>query len=366
VDEAERAVAVASPLLAVALDDHAHRREVVDLVELAALLGHLVVDGIEVLRASGDLRGEVDLLELAREHVRGFRDVALTIGAALGDHRLDLRELARVQRLEREIFELPLERVDAETVRERRVHLERLLRLLDLLLLAEVLDRAHVVQPVRELDQDHADVLGHRDDHLAVVLGLGLLAALEADPGELRDALDEPGDLVAERGAHVVDVGLGVLDDVVEERGCDRLLVQAQLGADAGGAGRVLDEVGAGLALLPLVCGRGEVERARDEVAVDRSRVAGHLGEQLVEETLVPFACLQCRQVLQCTPGLRRRIPPGRRRRREVEMTLLVLGFRRREARKVAKLARAFASLDEQARLVRPARKRVTRLSLGV
>ncbi|HEY8706285.1 MAG TPA: hypothetical protein VIL98_16150 [Gaiellaceae bacterium] len=47
-------------------------------------------------------------------------------------------------------------------------------------------------------------------------------------------------------------------------------------------------------------------------------------------------------------------------------MTLLVLGFRRREARKVAKLARAFASLDEQARLVRPARKRVTRLSLGV
>jgi hypothetical protein len=43
-----------------------------------------------------------------------------------------------------------------------------------------------------------------------------------------------------------------------------------------------------------------------------------------------------------------------------------VLGFRRREARKVAKLAQVLASLDEQARLVRPARKRVTRLSLGV
>jgi hypothetical protein len=47
-------------------------------------------------------------------------------------------------------------------------------------------------------------------------------------------------------------------------------------------------------------------------------------------------------------------------------MTLPVLGFRRSEARKVAKLARAFAALDEQARLVRPARKRVSRLSLGV
>jgi hypothetical protein len=47
-------------------------------------------------------------------------------------------------------------------------------------------------------------------------------------------------------------------------------------------------------------------------------------------------------------------------------MTLPVLAFRRREARKVAKLARALASLDDQARLVRPARKRITRLSLGV
>jgi hypothetical protein len=47
-------------------------------------------------------------------------------------------------------------------------------------------------------------------------------------------------------------------------------------------------------------------------------------------------------------------------------MWLLVIGIRRKEARKVAKLARALASLDDQARLVRPARKRAGRLSLGV
>jgi hypothetical protein len=47
-------------------------------------------------------------------------------------------------------------------------------------------------------------------------------------------------------------------------------------------------------------------------------------------------------------------------------MTHPVLGFRRREARKVVKLARALAALDEQARLVRPARKRISRVSLGV
>jgi hypothetical protein len=107
--------------------------------------------------------------------------VTFAVGAPLGDHRLDLGVLARVQRLEGEVLELPLEGVDAEAVRERRVDLERLLRLLDLLLLAEVLDRAEVVEAVGELDEDDANVLGHRHDHLAVVLGLRLLAGLELD-----------------------------------------------------------------------------------------------------------------------------------------------------------------------------------------
>ena len=202
VDDPERAVAVARSLVAGALDDDPHRREVVDLVELAALLGHLVVDRVEVLRAARDVDRDVGLLELER---RGScppgRPAPRGRLAPVGDHRLDLRVLARVEDLEREILELPLERVDPEPVRERRVDLERLLRLLHLLLLAEVLDRAHVVEPVGELDQDDPDVLGHRHDHLPVVLGLRLLAARELDPRQLRDALDELGDLGAELGA---------------------------------------------------------------------------------------------------------------------------------------------------------------------
>jgi hypothetical protein len=47
-------------------------------------------------------------------------------------------------------------------------------------------------------------------------------------------------------------------------------------------------------------------------------------------------------------------------------MTRPVLGFRRSEARKIAKLARTLAMLDEQARLVRPAPKRHARVSVGL
>ena len=83
-------------------------------------------------------------------------------------------------------------------MRERRVDLEGLLGLLDLLLLGHRAERAHVVQAVGELDQDDPDVRGHRDHHLAVVLGLRLVARLERDPGQLGHAVDQAGDLVAE------------------------------------------------------------------------------------------------------------------------------------------------------------------------
>src|SRR5439155_22588023 len=47
-DQAEGAVAVARSFVAGPLHGHTHRRQVVDLVELATLLRHLVVDGVEM------------------------------------------------------------------------------------------------------------------------------------------------------------------------------------------------------------------------------------------------------------------------------------------------------------------------------
>ena len=302
-DQAERAVAVARALLAFALDDHAHRGEVVDLVELAALASHLVVDRVEVLRAAGDVDRDVDLLELAPQHVGCLGDLAFAVGAPLGDHRLDLRVLARVQRLEGEVLELPLERVDAEPVGERRVDLERLPRLLDLLLLAEVLDRAEVVEAVGELDEDDTHVLGHRHDHLSVVLGLRLLAGLELDTRQLGDAVDERGDLLAELLAQRVELDPGVLDDVVEQRGSDGLLVEAQARADRGDADGMRDERLARAALLALVCGCGKAKGARNELDVDVCTLCGKLGEQRFEELFVPLPCLQRRHCLSVLRG---------------------------------------------------------------
>ena len=252
-----------------------------------------------MLGAAGYLRLDAELLKLARQVLAGLVDVALALVALLGDEPLDLLVLARVQRREREVLELPLDRVDAQAVGERRVDLERLPRLLHLLLLGHRVDRAHVVQAVGELDQDDPHVGGHRDHHLAVVLCLRLVVGLEGDARQLGHAVDHARDLLAEALAHLLDRRRGVLDGVVQQRRAQRLGVQAHTRADAGHADRVHDEVLAGLAPLGCVVLAGEHERVLDAAAVDLNsgvrRVLGDDREQIAEQPPLGLVEVQLR-----------------------------------------------------------------------
>ncbi len=179
---------------------------------------------------------------------------------------------------------------------DRRVDLKRLARLLKLLLLGHRVDRAHVVQAVGELDQDDPHVACHRHHHLAVVLGLSLVARLESDPGQLRHAVDDLGDLLAEALAHLLQRGRGVLDRVVQQGRAQGLGVQAHPRADARHPDRVHDEVLARLASLGGMVLAGEHERVFHALAVDlHDRVRGVLGddrEQVVEQPPLELAQL--------------------------------------------------------------------------
>ena len=107
--------------------------------------------------------------------------------------------------LKRQVFEFAANLAHAQAVRDGRVDFLGLARDLDLPLGREVLQRAHVVQPVGQLDHDHADVVHHGQHHLADALGLRLFARGEIDFADLGDALDDVRDLLAELAANVVD-----------------------------------------------------------------------------------------------------------------------------------------------------------------
>ena len=227
VHRAQRGVAVR-----IGADDQPEPVDVGKPGEPHLLLLHLAPDGVRLL--------------CAPEHPGldpGFLELLLHVGRDPADHvpGLFLKRYEaphdRVARLgiqdpEREVLEFVAHRLHAHPARERRVDVHGLARLLLLLFRRHGPDGAHVVEPVGELDENHAQVLRHRDEQLAEVLRLLRLRRRELEVRELRDAVDQSGDLGAELALHLFTGGSRILDRVVEQRRDDGGVIQPLLGQD--------------------------------------------------------------------------------------------------------------------------------------
>ncbi len=203
------------------------------------------------------------LAQVGRDLFDHVLEEQLALRGTLGDHPGDLVVPLGIQRREGQVFQFPLDGVHAQPVRQRGEDLQRLLGLALLLLPGQVAQRAHVVQPVGQLDHQHPDVAGHGDDHLAHGLGLGGLAVL--DPVQLGDPVDQRRHVVAEVSAQFGEGVGGVLHGVVQQRGAEGVGVHAELGQDRGHRERVGDVRVAALAHLAGVPVGGHLVGAVDE-----------------------------------------------------------------------------------------------------
>ena len=175
-------------------------------------------------------------------------------------HRIDVGK--------RQVFQLAANLAHAEAVGQRRVNLQRLLGDLQLALGRKVLQGAHVVQAVGQLDEHHADVVHHGQHHLAHVFRLRFLARGEIDLADLGDALDDVGHLLAELLLQLLDGERGVFDGIVQQSGGDGRGVQLHLGQQNRHF-QGMHQVGlAGGALLSAVMLEGDFVGAADDVEI--------------------------------------------------------------------------------------------------
>jgi hypothetical protein len=180
------------------------------------------------------------------------------------------------------------EGVHAQPVGQRRVDVEGLAGLALLRLLLQVAQRAHVVEAVGQLDDEHADVAAHRHDHLADRLGLGGVAVL--DLVELGDAVDERSDLVAEVVAQLLEGVRRVLDRVVQEGRDQRRLGHADFGQDRRDRERVGDVGVAALAHLARVVPLGHRVGALEQLEVGLGVVGTDRSVQRLEDGVLRLA----------------------------------------------------------------------------
>jgi hypothetical protein len=110
-----------------------------------------------------------------------------------------------------------------------------------------------------------------------------IAGAPELDAGDLREPLDEEGDLRAEEALDLLAGREGVLERVVEQAGDDRVFVDEEVEQDAGDLER-MDQVRlAGEPLLAVVDLRGEDVGALEPLQVDLGVVVQEAVGDVVE-----------------------------------------------------------------------------------
>ena len=159
----------------------------------------------------------------------------------------------------------------------------------------QVMQRAHVVKTIRELDENHADVVDHREQHLAEVLGLPLLARRERNRADLGHAFDDMRDFGPEELVDPLDVGERVFDDIVEEAGRDRDDVELEVGQEIGDLERMHHIGLARMAHLPLVL-EGREDIGPPQQLEVRLRA---VGSDFLEEGLEPNHWVRCLRLVR-------------------------------------------------------------------
>ncbi len=198
------------------LGDHADRQQIIHLVERNFGALDLLVDRIEPLDAPLHARLDAVLPELLRQRVFHGAQELLTVHAPRLHCCRNLFVAQGVGVAERQIFQLAAHLAHAQPVRKGSVDVQRLARDRLLPVGLQVLQRPHIVQPVGQLDQHHAHVRHHGQQHLAHVLCLAVFAIGKLDLVDLGYAFDDVRHLVAELFRNLLGGRFGIFHGVVQ------------------------------------------------------------------------------------------------------------------------------------------------------
>ena len=117
-----------------------------------------------------------------------------------------------------------------------------------------MLERAHVVQAVGELDEENPYVVGNGEQQLAQVFRLLGLLGDEVELLDLGEAFDQTADIFAEQLVDLGAGGRGILDRVMQQGDRDRRFVETHVSEDGGNFKRMGDiGITAGARLLAVL-----------------------------------------------------------------------------------------------------------------
>ena len=205
-------------------------KEIIDLIQRPVLVHHLLIDAEIMFDAPVDFTLNLRFLHMLPDFLDHMHDEIVLGVFTCFDILYQLVEYIRLRIFQSQVIQFDLDRRNTETLGDRRVDIHRLPGFFLLFFAAHVLERAHVVEPVGQFDDNDTDIPGHSQKHFPEVLRLyfdfirGIF-----DLGQLGNAVHKKRDFLAEFPFDILEGHIRIFDHIVEDRRGDRLFIHFQL-----------------------------------------------------------------------------------------------------------------------------------------
>ena len=211
------------------VDDDADGKQIVDALEGALLLLHLLPDGVDRLGAALNVTLDASGLNFLFYRLYEALDIGIASSLCSAKFLADMVVGIVLHILEREVFELALKLIETQLVGQRRIEISRLLRHLHLSLdILSIANLAHQVDTIGNHDENHTHILGKREQQIAEVLALDSRILIV----ELLDAIKAmkyAGNRLAMSLLDLVEGDVASLDIGYELNGLDSIAFQPDL-----------------------------------------------------------------------------------------------------------------------------------------
>ena len=265
------------------IGDDAHGQQVVNLTECTGLPLRFQMNGVKALDAAFYVGGQAVFSEILADVFLHLGQEALKLLAAIGDFAAQFGVGDRFQIAKGQVFEIAADGAHAQPVGDGSVNIERLAGDTRLLFRPEKAKSAHVVQPVSQLDQYHADVADHGQEHFAHAFHLADFRGEQLEAADLGDSFDQACDFTAEPLGDFGQGNMRILDDVMQQGGAEGSYIQTQIRQYLGDLER-MGKIGlAGVALLGTVVFGGEIKGATQQIEIVLGAIAPEAFDQGVE-----------------------------------------------------------------------------------
>ena len=239
--------------------------------------------GVQTLYARFKLGGNAGFNESGLDSGLNFLKEFFVPRRLVADFFLQCKESFRLEIAERQVLQLAAHDTHTEAERDRRIDVQSFARNALLLFGLEVFERAHVVKPVGQLNQNDADIVHHGEQHLADVFGLALFGSHHFEAADFGYAFDEMSDVGAKALFDPGDGILRIFDGVVENRGGEGGGVETHVREDVGDFEQVSEIRVTRTAELVVVTLGGDFVGAADHPGIFGGAVLAELFKKLLE-----------------------------------------------------------------------------------